>query len=409
MMSATPICAPRSGSGGEGDSILGGMRVVDVSLVLAGPTAGRTLAEYGAGVVKINSPREEGAGYRTSVHRYHTDVNRAKESILLDLKPEAGLDVFFRLVRQADVVVQNFRLGVPERLGIGYEQLRAVKPDIIHTSVSAFGYGGPRGAWPGYEPNAQATTGLQTRMGGDDAPLMQPFAVNDYGTGLLAAFGTSLALYHRARTGEGQRVEAALAFTGTLLQSAYLQEYAGKRWDEPRGRQARGFGPLQRLYRASDGWLFLGARADQLGALASVEGLAGCEALGGSADGAALAAFLEERFPTRSVDAWVADLTAAGLGAHHAVSSIPSVMTDPWVVSHGLSVTRRHDNGQEITTIGPGARLSRTPAVPGRPAPTPGADAASVLEQAGLPEALGRLCEAGVVLVESPRQPVAAT
>jgi crotonobetainyl-CoA:carnitine CoA-transferase CaiB-like acyl-CoA transferase len=290
-------------------------------------------------------------------------------------------------------------------MGIGYEQLRAIKPDIIHTSVSAFGYGGPCGDWPGYEPNAQATTGLQTRMGGDDAPLMQPFAVNDYGTGLLAAFGTALALYHRARTGEGQRVEAALAFTGTLLQSAYLQEYAGKVWDEPRGRQARGSGPLQRLYRASDGWLFLGARPDQIGALARVEGLAGAETL----DSAALATFLEERFPGRPVDAWVAGLTAAGLGAHRAVASIPSVMTDPWIVSHGLSVTRRHDTGQEITTIGPGARLSRTPVVPGRPAATPGADAASVLEQAGLPEALGRLCEAGVVLVESPRQAVAAT
>jgi crotonobetainyl-CoA:carnitine CoA-transferase CaiB-like acyl-CoA transferase len=381
------------------------MRVVDVSLVLAGPTAGRTLAEYGASVVKINSPREEGAGYRTSVHRYHTDVNRAKESILLDLKPSAGLDVFFRLVRQADVVVQNFRLGVPERLGIGYEQLRAVKPDIVHTSVSAFGYDGPRGNWPGYEPNAQATTGLQTRMGGDAAPLMQPFAVNDYGTGLLAAYGTALALYHRARTGEGQRVEAALAFTGTLLQSAYLQEYAGKRWDEPRGREARGMGPLQRLYRASDGWLFLGARADQLGALAAIDGLAGCEA----ADESVLAAILEQRFPTRSVDAWVADLTAAGIGAHRVVTSIPSVMTDPWVAAHGMSVTRPHDTGQEITTIGPGARLSRTPVVPGRPAATPGADAASVLEQIGLGNALGQLCEAGVVLVEPPRVPVAAT
>ncbi|MCC7368015.1 MAG: CoA transferase [Chloroflexi bacterium] len=373
---------------------LGGIQVVDVSLVLAGPTAGRTLAEYGARVVKINGPREEGAGYRTSVHRYHTDVNRAKETILLDLKDEAGRDVFFNLVRQADVVVQNFRLGVPERMGIGYEQLRAIKPDLIHVSVSAFGYSGPWGNRPGYEPNAQAATGLQTRFGGDDAPLMQPFAVNDYGTGLLGAFGAGLALYHRAKTGQGQRVEAALAYTGTLLQSAHLNDYAGKVWDEPRGRAARGTGPLHQMYQAADGWLFLGASEDQVSMLASVDGLAGCEALAGDA----LAAFLEARLVAGSVEQWVTALTAAGLAAARVVTSVPAVMVDPWVVAHGLSVTRPHDTGEQITTVGPGVRLSRTPATPGRPAATPGADARAVLQQAGSAEAFPALAERGVVL-----------
>lgn len=373
---------------------LAGLRVVDVSLVLAGPTAGRTLAEYGATVVKINGPREEGAGYRTSVHRYHTDVNRAKETILLDLKDEAGREVFFNLVRQADVVVQNFRMGVPERMGLGYEQLRAIKPDLVYVSVSAFGYGGPWGDRPGYEPNAQAATGLQTRFGGDDDPLMQPFAVNDYGTGLLGAYGAALALYQRARTGAGQRVEAALAYTGTLLQSAYLQSYAGKVWDEPRGRTARGSGPLQRLYQARDGWLFLGARPDHLTILGRVAGLSGCEALAGEA----LTAFLESRFAEGAVDDWVTALTAAGLGAQRVITSVPEVMTDPWVVAHGLSVTRQHDTGDRITTVGPGARLSRTPVTPGRPAATPGADARSVLEQAGAADALDALCKRGTVL-----------
>jgi crotonobetainyl-CoA:carnitine CoA-transferase CaiB-like acyl-CoA transferase len=401
------MAAGRAQAGATGDAngaapltrALDGFRVLDLSQVLAGPTAGRTLAEYGASVVKINNPREEGAGYRTSVYRYHTDVNRGKESILLDLKSPAGLDLFFRLVKQADVVLQNFRLGVPERMGIGHEQVRAARPDVVYTSVSAFGHDGPWGGWPGYEPNGQATTGLNRRFGGDGQPLMQPFAVNDYGTGLLAAYGTSLALYHRIRTGIGQRVEAALAFTGTLLQSAYFQGYAGKRWDEPRGRMARGSGPLQRLYQAADGWLFLGAKSEQQAALAGVEGLAGCADL----DGDALESFLTERFPGRTVAAWVADLTAAGLGAHAAHTSLADLMQDRWVAEHGLSVTRVHDTGEEITTVGPGARLSRTPVEPGRPAPTPGADAASVLRQAGLPDALGRLCDEGVVLVETPR------
>jgi crotonobetainyl-CoA:carnitine CoA-transferase CaiB-like acyl-CoA transferase len=190
-------------------------------------------------------------------------------------------------------------------------------------------------------------------------------------------------------------VEAALAYTGTLLQSAYMQAYAGKVWDEPRGRAARGTGPLQRLYQARNGWLFLGMHPNQLAILDGVAGLGGCASLAGDA----LADFLASRFAAGAADDWVTALTAAGLGAQRAVSSVPEVMTDPWVVAHGLSVTRQHDTGNQITTVGPGARLSRTPVTPGRPAATPGADARSVLEQAGAADVLTLLCERGTILV----------
>jgi crotonobetainyl-CoA:carnitine CoA-transferase CaiB-like acyl-CoA transferase len=405
--------APRTGDAVEAPlrSALEGCRVVDLTQVLAGPTAGRTLAEFGADVVKINNPREEGAGYHTSVHRYHTDVNRAKRTVLLDLKTPEGQDILQRLVREADVVLQNARLGVAERLGTGYEQLRALRPDLVYVSVSAYGYDGPWGAWPGYESNAQAVSGLQVRFGGDGMPLMQPFAIDDYGTGLLAAYGAALALYHRLRTGRGQRVEAALAFTASLIQSPYLQDYAGKTWDEPRGQAALGTGPLQRLYRASDGWLFLGARPADLPVLASVAGLGGIETLAGAGPAAspqgqddALTAFLEERLARQPAAAWVARLTAAGVGAQMLIA-VPDLMKDAWVVAHGLSVTREHDTGQRITTIGPSARLSHTPAVPGRPAASPGADAASVLAGLGLEGELELLLAKGVIAIE--RQPAA--
>jgi crotonobetainyl-CoA:carnitine CoA-transferase CaiB-like acyl-CoA transferase len=394
-----PASPPRPwwerGAGGRAGAVLAGVRVVDLTQVLAGPTAGRTLAEFGADVVKINNPAEEGAGYRSSVHRYHTDVNRAKRTLLLDLKAPAGHDVASRLLDDADVVLQNFRLGVAERLGLGYEQLRRRRPDLVYVSVSAFGHAGPWGARPGYEPDAQAATGLMARLGGDGPPLMQPFAVDDYGTGLLAAYGAALALYHRLRSGRSQRVEAALAYTGTLLQSPYLLGHAGKAWDEPRGPAALGHGPLQRLYRAADGWLFLGAREDQRATLASVEGL------GGSADvqGDALAAFLEARLATRPTAAWVAQLTGAGLGAH-ALVRIADLMVDPWVVAHGLSITRPHAGGQRITTVGPAPRLTRTPVAPGRPAPPPGADAAAILADLGLADRLTPLLEQRVIAVE---------
>src|SRR5262249_36841366 len=208
---------------------LEGFRIVDTTQVLAGPTAARALSAVGAAVVKINNPWEEGAGYRWQVHRYHTDVNRGKRTILIDLKRPEGLALLWRLVENADAFLQNLRLGVAERLGIGYEQVRAHKPDIVYLSVSAFGYGGPWQYRPGYEPNAQSIAGMQARMGGDaDRPSGQPFAVNDYCTGLLGAFGLGLGLLHRLRSGAGQCVETSLGHAATFLQLPYLLSYAGK-------------------------------------------------------------------------------------------------------------------------------------------------------------------------------------
>ncbi len=206
---------------------LEGIRVVDLTQVLAGPTATRTLAEFGADVVKVNNPREEGAGYRWQVHRYHTDVNRGKRTMLVDLKTPEGLDVLGRLVERADVVMQNFRLGVAERLGIGYEQVKARRPDIVYGSVSFCGYGGPWERVPGYEPNAQAATGMAARMGGEAGPPgPQPFAPNDYATGLLGAFAVGLALFHRQRSGEGQHAHTSLVAAATVLQAALIQSDA---------------------------------------------------------------------------------------------------------------------------------------------------------------------------------------
>jgi len=261
---------------------LEGIRVVDLTQVLAGPTATRTLAEFGADVVKVNNPREEGAGYRWQVHRYHTDVNRGKRTILVDLKTHDGLDVLWRLIERADVVMQNFRLGVADRLGIGYEQVKACRPDVVYGSVSFCGYGGPWERVPGYEPNAQAATGMAARMGGEAGPPgPQPFAPNDYATGLLGAFAVGLGLFHRQRSGEGQHVETSLVAAATILQTALIQTHDGQVQDAPSGPEALGWNPLQRLYRASDGWFFLGAKDSQRRRLAALDGVDGITGLNG--------------------------------------------------------------------------------------------------------------------------------
>src|SRR5215468_9198924 len=190
---------------------------------------------------------------------------------------------------------------------------------------------------------------MMARMGGPAGPpAMQPFAPNDYATGLLGAFALGLALLHRRRTGEGQRVRTSLAAAATLLQSAYLLAHEEQAWDEPAGPTALGWNPLQRLYRASDGWLFLGATPAQRTPLAALPGLAGIAGLGGPA----LESVLGAQLAARPVAEWVALLGAAGIGAH-AVISATQLVRDPWVAAHGLSVTREHAGGDVITTIGP--------------------------------------------------------
>jgi crotonobetainyl-CoA:carnitine CoA-transferase CaiB-like acyl-CoA transferase len=222
-----------------------------------------------------------------------------------------------------------------------------------------------------------------------------PFAVNDYCTGLLGAFGLGLALFNRERTGEGQHVATSLAAAGTFLQTAFMQQYEGKKWDEPTGPDAVGWSPLQRLYRASDGWLFLGARPSQLGALARLQGLIAIDKL----EGAELEDALARAIATRPAGDWVRDFTAAGAGAHAVVPVVP-LMKDPRVVEHGLSVTRTHKGGEVITTIGAVPRLSRTPVEPGRPASPPGADAREVLAKARLEDKYEEYVRRGIIAVE---------
>ncbi|MGH8059955.1 MAG: CoA transferase, partial [Candidatus Entotheonellia bacterium] len=386
-----PAVIREPGATGRLTAALEGFRIVDTTQVLAGPTAARTLAEFGADVVKINNPWEEGAGYRWQVHRYHTDVNRGKRTILIDLKRAEGMEILWRLVEGADAFLQNLRLGVAERLGFGYEQVSARKPGIVYLSVSAFGYGGAWQYRPGYEPNAQCIAGLQARMGGGpDRPAGQPFAIDDYCTGLLGAFGLGLGLLHRVRTGEGQRVETSLGHAATFLQLPYLQTYAGKAWDEPSGPEAKGWGPLQRLYHAADTWFFLGAKASQLERLASIPGLQVVQGL---------EATLETCFRAQPADEWVRLLVEAGMGAH-TLGRVTQLMQDPWAVAHGLSVTRRHRDGSLITTIGPPAQLSRTPAVPGRPVSPPGGDAEEVLSMIGMADKLDELVRKRVIALD---------
>ena len=379
---------------------LRGVKVLDLCIVLAGPTAARTLGEYGADVIKIDGPPRPavigpGGGDPQIGAAFNIEVNRGKRSIVLDLTTQEGLDIFWMLVDEADVVVENYRHGVVDRLGVGYEDVRKRRPDIIYASLNAYGYTGPWAQRPGHEQLGQSVTGMSLRFGGDAAPQLQTVALNDFGTGLIGAYGIGLALLHRERTGQGQRVIGSLAQTACTLQSLFLQDYDGKTWDEPRGQDAKGFGPLHRMYRASDSWLMLAAPAS---ARARLEGVPGLEAIAGCTDDVALAAALEAALAQQPAAHWVEALRAADIGAT-GLGAIRAMMDDPYATGRGLSLTREHHGLGLVQTTGPAPMLSGTPLRAGRPAPAPGADSADIIAELGLDARLAALIDSGAVRV----------
>ncbi|MGE0383371.1 MAG: CaiB/BaiF CoA transferase family protein [Gammaproteobacteria bacterium] len=371
---------------------LAGLRMVDLGTVLVGPACGRTLAEFGAEVVKIDDPAGLGPG---------VDVSRGKRSLLLDVRRPGGRAIVERLSQTCDIFLQNFRLGVAGRIGLGYEQVRALNPGVVYVSYTAYGSTGPWAGRPGYENQAQAATGMMERFG-DGVPAMEPLPVNDYGTALTGSFGVALALYRRNQLraqgapARGQQVETALVYTASLLQAAVLPQYAGKVWDEPRGQQALGSGPLHRCYRAADGWLFLAAKASQIEAMNRIAGLEGIAARTGEA----LGDFLERRIATVPSEVWVGRLGEAGIGVHR-ITTIAEAMADPRARALGLYLERAHPDGGTVATIGPIPRLSHTPLVPGPPL-RPSMDAPDILREIGMEAGLDGWLADGTIAIRPP-------
>jgi crotonobetainyl-CoA:carnitine CoA-transferase CaiB-like acyl-CoA transferase len=210
------------------DHPLSGMKVLDLGVALAGPTCGRMLAEFGADVVKLSAPGNAVSGH----------LNRGKRSILVDLGTLHGQNVYWKLVQDADVVLENMSPTTMDRLGIGYREVRARRPDAIYTTISCYGRDGPWTRWRGWERQGQAATGVMERT--ELPSVLGPFNPVDVGTGVLGTFATGLALYHRLLTGQGQMVSASLCQTGTYLQAIYTFDFRGYTPSEARGYHALG-------------------------------------------------------------------------------------------------------------------------------------------------------------------------
>lgn len=219
----TPITPP------DGmDFPLQGVRVLDLSRVFAGPLCGMVLADFGAEVIKVEHPgrgddtRDWGMRIGKTETTYYNSMNRNKRSITVDLQTPEGVKIIHGLLPQCDVVVQNFKTGGADKLGLGYEQLKAIKPDLIYCSVAGYDSSGPEAKRPGYDLVIQGESGLMALNGeANTPPLKFGVAVVDLMTGMYAAQAVLAALFQRTRTGKGRHIEMALYDCGLMITGYY--------------------------------------------------------------------------------------------------------------------------------------------------------------------------------------------
>jgi crotonobetainyl-CoA:carnitine CoA-transferase CaiB-like acyl-CoA transferase len=310
---------------------LAGVRVLDVSQVMAGPFCCMLLGDMGADVIKIEPPVVGDSSRRSMGFRLKGDdspgflaLNRNKRSIVLDLKAEEDRQTFYALTKTADVVVENGRPGVADRLGIGYERLRALNPRLIYASISGFGPGGPWANRPGYDLIAQAMSGIMSATGlPDQEPVKNGTPVGDLGAALFATYGILSALIGREKTGEGQLVTASLFEAALGLSIWETAELWGTgKSPKPLGSANRMSAPYQAV-RAADGHFVFAAANQKLWlALLGVIGRPDLDSDPRFSDNSARVAnthilidLLRPAFAARTVEEWVDDLLAAGVPA----------------------------------------------------------------------------------------------
>ncbi len=387
---------------------LAGVRVLDLTNLLAGPIGGRILAEYGADVIKIN---KAAIGFGDAdpmaddpiTFIGHRTTGAGKRTMFLDLKSARGRRLLDELVRTADVVHTNMPPDTAARLGIDEARLRVLNPRIVYSSSRLHAAGGWRGHFRGHEDLAEHVTGMSIRYGGGLPDGMHGIIVNDHATGHFAAFGVLLALLARERTGAGEAVETSLSQTATYFQIPYMIKYLGATWAEPSGREAMGWGPSDRLYRAADGWLWVAAPGDH--------GLAdllrtGLFAEAVDAHGRAIEVELERAFVKRPTLQWQSLLEEHRI-ASHPFRTIADVMDDDVATSRGLSVTRDHPGlgrGREVGFL-PRFASRRAWTVP--PACAPGWHTREILTELGHADEIDDLLAARVVAVADSHRPSA--
>lgn len=378
---------------------LANVRVLDLSRVRAGPTCVRVLADFGADVIRIEPPAgvdpNEAMFAGNRMGGDFQNLNRNKRSLTLNLKKPEGLAALKRLVATADVVVENWRPDVKNRLGVDYESLRAINPRIILASISGFGQDGPYAKRPGFDQVVQGMGGLMSVTGfPETGPVRAGIAVADSSTGLYAVIGILVALHERKVSGEGQWVHASLLHSQIAMMDFQVARYLNE-GDIPQasGNDHPTSSPMG-LFQASDGAFNIGASGE-----GTWQRL--CHVLG-RAEWIGDPHYLNERlrvvhrerlngelakvFATNTMDHWVRALNDAGVPSGP-VYTVPQLVDDPQVRHLGVVQDTHTDDGHAVRVITQPVHLSRTPAGVATAAPGWGADTDEILREAGFNDA----------------------
>jgi crotonobetainyl-CoA:carnitine CoA-transferase CaiB-like acyl-CoA transferase len=375
------------------------LKVLDVTQVMAGPFCGMLLADLGAQVIKVEPPsgdstRQMPGGVGADTPAFNA-VNRGKRSIVIDLKQARGREVFLRLAREADIVIENYRPGVMAALGLAYETLAAANPGLIYASISGYGQTGPAREKGGFDLIAQGVSGIMSVTGNADGPPVKcGVPLTDLGAGLFAVVGILAAVESRHRSGRGQQVDTSLVDAGVALSVWEATEYfSGAGVPAALGSAHRMNAPYQAI-RCADGFITLGGANDRI--FAKI-----CDVLG-RADWLA-----DPRFSTNAARVRHRDELAAAIEAITAheprarwlalfdandipcgpINDYARVFTDPQVIAREMVVETEHPALGRLRTLGSPIKLSATPADVRRRAPQLGEHTTEVLREIGYTDA----------------------
>jgi crotonobetainyl-CoA:carnitine CoA-transferase CaiB-like acyl-CoA transferase len=377
---------------------LTGMKVIDLTHVMAGPTCTLMLADLGADVIKIEKI-PDGDDSRQMIPPKIGDetaafmmMNRNKRGIVIDLKTEDGKKILRKLIERADVLVENFAAGVMDRLGFGYEDLRANHPALIYCSLSGFGRTGPYKHRRGFDLVAQAMSGIMSFTGErpDGPPVKCGAPLSDITAGILAAMGILAAYAHRLKTGEGQWVETSL-FEAALVQTYWQSAIALATGVAPRAMgSAHPLNAPYQAFEASDGWIVVGG-ANQKNWLRMLEALGALELAKdprfiSGADRMAhlheLESELSKRFREKPAQYWLEALEQKGVPCGP-VQNMLQALGDPQTLARAMVVDVMHETLGPVKTIGLPVKFSATPGKVRAGAPRYGEHTRDVLREYG--------------------------
>lgn len=384
---------PRTKQASETGSWLDGLKVLDLTNVIAGPTIGSTIARFGADVTLVQPVSPSVDPWNAVV--FGLQAQRGKRSILLNLRTPEGQDAFWKLVSEADVVTMN---GTDEQrlsLGLSEERLSEINPGLILVQLDAFGapLRGPKSDHLGYDDLAQAATGVMTRFGGSpETPEEHAhFGTIDVLAGFCACAALGAALERLRVTGKGSIARASLASAGEMIQAQFMYDFDGRApFDEPSGRDVRGWGPFYRCYEARDGWMFFAAPTMKQTSLEHIRELQDLL----NTEESNLENELEARFARQPVSHWVKCFSGTSaavvpLGSLHATRDAALKLESEGDIDirNGTFSAIRHDNhpmGRWVDLVAPNAvRPERTQIVLSGPAPKYGAHTREILSELG--------------------------